>query len=85
MILLAVTPVPPPPPIEERRIAPPVVSAPPKLPRPEGPRSDWDFPEGFSLVAGLANPEWAHVGMAYRNKHLGGGVNFGTQAAGYAF
>jgi len=67
------TPAPPPPPIEEKR-----APAPPKLVAPTPP-SQWTFPRGLSLVTGLGNPEWAHIGVAYRYEHLGGAFNVGTQ------
>lgn len=70
-------PLPPSPPAEQRRIAPPAVPAPPAL---SVSRGDWDFPGGLSVVGGLANPEWAHVGVAYRYGVVGGGLNLGTQA-----
>lgn len=67
-------PVPPPPPAEERPVSPPAPGSPAtKL-------GDRDFPGGLSVVGGLANPEWAHIGIAYRNGVLGGGINLGTQA-----
>jgi hypothetical protein len=62
---------PPPPPIEERRIP-----LPPQLPPARlGP---WQFPGGLSLVAGIGNPEWAHLGLAYRHGHVGGGLSVGS-------
>lgn len=56
---------PPPPPVEERRSPAPAPTEPPP-------------PGGLSLVAGVGNPEWVHVGAAYRHGHLGGAVNVGT-------
>ncbi len=63
---------PPPPPIEERKVPAPPSLAPPDVP------DEWAFPRGLSLVAGLSNPEWAHVGLAYRHEHLGAGMSLGS-------
>ncbi|MBM3268669.1 MAG: hypothetical protein FJZ01_13570 [Candidatus Sericytochromatia bacterium] len=63
---------PPPPPIEERRVPPPPTVAPPAVP------DDWAFPRGLSVVAGLNNPEWAHVGVGYRYRQFGGGLSLGS-------
>lgn len=78
VVAQAPQPVPPPPPAEERRAQAPSVPPPPGVPAPS--RGDWDFPGGLSVVGGIANPEWAHVGVAYRNGMVGGGLNLGTQA-----
>ncbi len=76
MIVLAAQPVPPPAPVADHRVVP----APPQVPEAGRPSAVWAFPGGLSVVSGLANPEWAHVGVAYRYAHLGGGLNLGTQA-----
>jgi len=31
-----------------------------------------------SLMLGAGNPEWAHLGVDYRSRHLGGGLSLGT-------
>lgn len=71
-LLAAATPsVPPPPlPAEERMVT--------SSPQGQQGSDPGAFPAGLSLVSGLGNPEWAHVGVAYRYMQIGTGFSLGS-------